>query len=204
MDFSLIPESAPFNVEQRAWLNGFLAGWLGLPGASTATTAATPLPAPAEPPAETTAPEPWHDPALALADRLKLADGQPAAGRLMAAMAQLDCGACGYVCRTYAGAIARGEESRLNLCSPGGAETSKALKKLVKETTTTATIANGNGNGNGNGHVLAMPALHGWSREQPYEARLVERNALERPGIGEIDASHRHRPGRGRPDVRGR
>jgi len=25
----LIPDSAPFTVEQRAWLNGFLAGWLG-------------------------------------------------------------------------------------------------------------------------------------------------------------------------------
>jgi len=27
---SLIPESAPFNTEQRAWLNGFFAGMTGI------------------------------------------------------------------------------------------------------------------------------------------------------------------------------
>ena len=27
---ALLPESAPFTVEQRAWLNGFFAGYLGL------------------------------------------------------------------------------------------------------------------------------------------------------------------------------
>ena len=40
----------------------------------------------------------------------RLAEGKPLERRLMAAMAQLDCGACGYVCRTYSEAIARGEE----------------------------------------------------------------------------------------------
>ena len=30
MDIALIPQSAPFSAEQRAWLNGFLAGLLGL------------------------------------------------------------------------------------------------------------------------------------------------------------------------------
>ena len=42
--YSLIPESAPFNEEQRAWLNGFLAGWMGLQesgGAGAAVTAAS-------------------------------------------------------------------------------------------------------------------------------------------------------------------
>lgn len=36
----LIPESAPFNPEQRAWLNGFLAGWLNesATGSSVATS----------------------------------------------------------------------------------------------------------------------------------------------------------------------
>ena len=28
----LLPESAPFSPEQRAWLNGFFAGFLGLDG----------------------------------------------------------------------------------------------------------------------------------------------------------------------------
>ena len=29
MMLSIVPDSAPFNAEQRAWLNGFVAGWLG-------------------------------------------------------------------------------------------------------------------------------------------------------------------------------
>ena len=41
---------------------------------------------------------PWHDPALALADRMKLAEGRPLQRRMMAAMAQQDCGQCGYNC----------------------------------------------------------------------------------------------------------
>ena len=41
-------------------------------------------------------------------ERLALAEGKPAERKLMAAMAQLDCGACGYLCRSYAEAIARG------------------------------------------------------------------------------------------------
>ena len=30
---SLIPENAPFSTEQRAWLNGFFAAYLGVNGA---------------------------------------------------------------------------------------------------------------------------------------------------------------------------
>src|SRR5260370_24203767 len=33
---SLIPENAPFSTEQRAWLNGFFAAYLGVNGESTA------------------------------------------------------------------------------------------------------------------------------------------------------------------------
>src|SRR5947209_4306386 len=107
MNLSLIPESAPFNIEQRAWLNGFLAGWLGLQEAvgNPASTAMPSLSGPSPPvdaaPAAEAEDLPWHDPALPIDERLKLADGKPLEYRLMAAMAQLDCGACGYVCRTY-------------------------------------------------------------------------------------------------------
>ena len=76
---------------------------------------------------------PWHDSDMDLDDRLKLADEQPAKFKLMSAMAQLDCGACGYMCDTYAFAIADGEEKNLLLCSPGGKETAKALKQIVRE-----------------------------------------------------------------------
>ncbi|MDR3637750.1 MAG: sulfite reductase subunit alpha [Isosphaeraceae bacterium] len=173
MDISLIPDTAPFNSEQRAWLNGFLAGWLGL--VPNGASSAPPLP---PVPSKEAVPEPWHDPALALDDRLRLAEGQPLPGRLMAAMAQLDCGSCGYLCRTYAEAIAGGTETRLSLCSPGGSETSKTLKRLVKER---APSANGHANGAAvNG--VAKPVTDGWSRENPYSARLVRTVNLNRTG----------------------
>src|SRR4051812_36382182 len=99
MDIALIPQSAPFNPEQRAWLNGFLAGWLGVnPGSAAPSMNGFAGPAAQEtvvapPEAE---PEPWHDPALAIDQRLQLAEEKPLPQRLMAAMAQLDCGSCGY------------------------------------------------------------------------------------------------------------
>jgi sulfite reductase (NADPH) flavoprotein alpha-component len=74
---------------------------------------------------------PWHDPALPMEDRLKLVEDMPIARRLMSAMAQLDCGACGYECKTYAEAIASGEEKDLTKCAPGGRETAKQLKELL-------------------------------------------------------------------------
>ncbi len=33
---TLLPETAPFTADQRAWLNGFFAGYLGLDGGVTA------------------------------------------------------------------------------------------------------------------------------------------------------------------------
>jgi len=119
----LIPDSAPFSAEQRAWLNGFLAGLYG-GAASGGAAAAAP-----EPEEEF----PWHDPALGLEERLAMAAGKPVSRRYMAAMAQLDCGQCGYVCQTYAEAIAAGTEGSLALCVPGGRATQKALKALQAE-----------------------------------------------------------------------
>jgi sulfite reductase (NADPH) flavoprotein alpha-component len=164
MQLSIIPDSAPFNAEQRAWLNGFLAGWLGLQDA-----AATPAPAPA-PAAEDL---PWHDSTLPINDRLKLAEGRPLADRMMAAMAQLDCGACGYLCRTYSEAIASGAEPKLNLCSPGGSETSKALKQ-IRSAEGTAT----------NGKPAAAESVHlnTWSRLRSYEATIARSIRLNGPG----------------------
>lgn len=172
MDIALIPESAPFNPEQRAWLNGFLAGWLGLnAGAPTvpdgvigaiseARVATAPI---AEP-------EPWHDPALGIDERLQLAEGKTLPNRLMAAMAQLDCGSCGYLCRTYAEAIATGAETRLSLCSPGGSETARVVKRLLKEAPTTSTGAATNGVAK-NGATKGAQTVG--TRDNPYEARIA-------------------------------
>jgi sulfite reductase (NADPH) flavoprotein alpha-component len=52
---------------------------------------------------------------------------------MMAAMAQQDCGQCGYDCKNYSGAIFQGKEERLNLCVPGGKETARMLKRLHEE-----------------------------------------------------------------------
>ncbi len=121
----LIPESAPFSPAQRAWLNGFLAG-LYNGGDSTGMSIASPVGAVAEE-------FPWHDPALELDERLALADGRPFERKLMAAMAQLDCGQCGYLCQTYAEALASGRETSASLCVPGAKPTAKTVKALLAD-----------------------------------------------------------------------
>ena len=181
MSLSIIPESAPFNAEQRAWLNGFLAGWLGLQDGSTSAMPAIPALNGTMPASAHAEPEdlPWHDPAIGIDDRMTLAEGKPKGLRLMAAMAQLDCGTCGYLCKTYSEAIANGSEKSLTLCSPGGSETSKMLKKLVKEAST-----NGDAKPSANGPAVAngKPVETGWSRKNPYPARLLRSVNLNRPG----------------------
>ncbi len=121
----VIPDSAPFTATQRAWLNGFLAGLYGGAAAGAGNTSAA-----SPPPAEDF---PWHDPAIELEERLQLAGGRPLNRRLMAAMAQLDCGQCGYLCQTYAEALASGAETSAALCVPGAKATQKALKALLAE-----------------------------------------------------------------------
>ncbi|HEY7157393.1 MAG TPA: sulfite reductase subunit alpha [Gemmataceae bacterium] len=142
MAIPVLPESAPFSPAQRAWLNGFFAGMLGLdrqgapaigsngsaaglPASSSNGSIAVTVPPPAE------EQFPWHDPSLLMEERLKLAEGKPFERVLMAAMAQLDCGSCGYLCKTYAEAIASGQDTDLTKCAPGGKETAKKLKELV-------------------------------------------------------------------------
>jgi sulfite reductase (NADPH) flavoprotein alpha-component len=132
----IVPDNSPFSPAQRAWLNGLLAGLLGTDAAAVATAGmeailASPAPPPAQ--AAPAQPEefPWHDPALPLDERMKLADGRPLERRMMAAMGQLDCGQCSYLCQTYAEAIAHGEEKSLTRCVPGGKETARMLKELV-------------------------------------------------------------------------
>ena len=70
---------------------------------------------------------------MPIADRMKLAEGRPLRRRMMAAMAQQDCGQCGYNCNDYSDAIAGKSEARLNLCVPGGKETARMLKALYEE-----------------------------------------------------------------------
>src|SRR5215475_9516153 len=139
---SLIPETAPFSPEQRAWLNGFFAGYLDLTSASITPLSAedsAKLMAGVAPTAKGSPDDsedgeaPWHDPSLPMQDRMKLAEGRPLRRRMMAAMAQQDCGQCGYNCQDYSNALFARKEERLNLCVPGGKETSRTLKALYQE-----------------------------------------------------------------------
>ena len=123
-----LPENAPFTPSQRAWLDGYIAGWFSfnLDNAAAQPGSDQPPSVPAE-----SEEFPWHDPTLALEERIALAEGRRPERVLMAAMAQLDCGQCGYLCQTYAEAIARGEEKSLSRCAPGGKTTSRKLRELI-------------------------------------------------------------------------
>ena len=81
-----LPENAPFTAAQRAWLDGYIAGWFGF-GTDTAPPSQSVTAVAAE-----VEDFPWHDPTLAMEDRLALAEGRQPERVLMAAMAQLDCG----------------------------------------------------------------------------------------------------------------
>ena len=188
---SLIPESAPFSAEQRVWLNGLFAGLLSLEHGITPLSldqAAALLPGahdltgPATPTGEDDG-APWHDPAMPLADRMKLAEGRPLRRRMMAAMGQQDCGQCGYNCQDYSDAIFLKKEERLNLCVPGGKETTRTLKALHQELgkapaaaeTPSKTLTPA-------AATVAPAAAPGCSREGPTEACFLSRTRLNKAG----------------------
>src|SRR3954468_12939881 len=135
----LIPESAPFTPEQRTWLNGFVAGLVSLEGGAITplspdeSAALMPLGLVPGTSQEEDDGAPWHDQTLPLPERMKLAEGKPLQRRMMAAMAQQDCGQCGYTCQDYSSAVFSRKEERLNLCVPGGKETARMLKSLFEE-----------------------------------------------------------------------
>lgn len=170
----LIPESAPFSSEQRAWLSGFFAGFAAPEGA-----AVTPLSPEGNAAIMAGAEDddaPWHDQTMALDARMALANGRPLRRRMMAAMAQQDCGQCGYLCDSYADALAAGKETRLNLCAPGGKETARMLKALAAEL----------------GESPSAPAvvedkeggapIRGRSRNAPMNATFLSRRRLNKEG----------------------
>jgi len=189
---TLIPDSAPFSVEQRTWLNGFFAGLLSLDGGVNALspeeTAALMKDVMGTGAATARGPfddgddgqTPWHDPGLPIGERMELAESRPLRRRMMAAMGQQDCGQCGYNCEDYANAIVAKNEERLNLCVPGGKDTTRMLKTLYAElgaipatakapaiVPTAATDA------------AAAPTP---TRDNPAEATFVSRTRLNKPG----------------------
>jgi sulfite reductase (NADPH) flavoprotein alpha-component len=171
----IVSPTAPFSDAQRAWLNRLFAEAL-----------LRDLPTPAAPTVPTTPKEddstPWKDPAMAIEDRMVLAASRPVRFRLMAAMAQQDCGQCGYNCADYSRAIFEQAEPRLNLCAPGGKATARMLKALVEEM----------GGGVIGPEELAAKAAaapeepadgrRGYSREHPVKAKFLSRTRLNGEG----------------------
>ncbi|MBS0530825.1 MAG: sulfite reductase subunit alpha, partial [Proteobacteria bacterium] len=175
----VIPSSAPFSDAQRSWLNGFLVGMLSLDG----STPLSPEQGVAVVAGEADDGEaPWHDQTVSLADRMKLAEGRPLRRRMMAAMAQQDCGQCGYNCSDYSDALANKSELRLNLCVPGGKETARMLKTLYEELDTAKSPTPA-------AFAKAVPSAvslevvqPGRSRDNPADATFVSRRLLNKPG----------------------
>jgi sulfite reductase (NADPH) flavoprotein alpha-component len=191
---ALLPESAPFSHEQRAWLNGFFAGWLGLDNGGV--TALSPedsarlmsgvAPAARGPLDDGDDGEaPWHDQTMPLPDRMKLAEGRPLRRRMMAAMGQQDCGQCGYTCEDYSNALFLKKEERLNLCVPGGKDTLRMLKKLGDELLAVASPATVPAEARATEAEPAAPAPQGAagrSRDNPVDAVFRKRTRLNKPG----------------------
>src|SRR5258708_2158186 len=162
----IIPSSAPFSEAQRSWLNGFFAGLLSdAPAPLSAEQGAAVMP-------EEDDGAPWHDQTMPIADRMKLAEGKPLRRKMMAAMAQQDCGQCGYNCNDYSDAIANKAEPRLNLCVPGGKETARMLKTLNEELEKPPAASSGPAVAPAPG-VPAIPAEPGRSRDNPVPATFV-------------------------------
>ena len=195
---NLVPETAPFTAEQRSWLNGFFAGLVSLDSAGltplTAEQNAALMGAPvAKGPLDDgdDGEAPWHDQTIAIADRMKLAEGRPVRRRMMAAMAQQDCGQCGYSCEDYSNKIFLKEEERLNLCVPGGKETARMLKTLYEEL---GSHAGAGSQGARAGKPLAAPAGEiGRSRDNPATRDLPVAHAAEQGRFREGNLASRFR-----------
>lgn len=182
---AMIPETAPFSPSQRAWLNGFFAGLLSLDHAPSVAplpgAAATALAGDGDDGAS-----PWHDPAMAIAERMKLAEGRPQRRRLFAAMAQQNCGQCGYQCESYAEALAAGSETKVNLCVPGGKDTQRMLKALLAEAPAAAATPAAEATP---ARAAAPDLAPGYSRDLPVTA--IFRGATRITGDGsEKDTRH--------------
>jgi sulfite reductase (NADPH) flavoprotein alpha-component len=187
----VIPDGAPFSMEQRAWLNGFFAGLLSLDAKAGISPMTGELPDAA---ARALAGDgddgeaPWHDAAMPIDERMQLAEGRPLKRKLFAAMAQQDCGQCGFLCESYSAAIAAGTETKLNLCVPGGKETSRMLKRLLEEVPA-APVAPGGDTPAQKVAPVKETGQRGYSRDAPTEAIFRSATRLNAAG-SEKDTRH--------------
>src|ERR1700742_46820 len=174
----VIPENAPFSDAQRSWLNGFLVGLLQLDGSVPLSPeqGAALLQGAASDGDDGEAP--WHDQTMAIAERMKLAEGRPLRRRMMAAMAQQDCGQCGYNCEDYSNFVFAKKEERLNLCVPGGKDTARMLKSLYEE----LGKAPAKPSAPAAPEPRALPPTTVITRDNPATATFLSRTRLNRAG----------------------
>ena len=137
---------------------------------------------------------PWHDPEPADRRALTMAAGKPLAPRLMAAMAQQDCGQCGYNCADYANAIVP-QEGRAADALRAGRQGNRAHAQGARA-------------GNRPGATVAAPALAkarskttpapadraGRSRDNPAEATFPVAPPAQWRGLGQDHLACRVRP----------
>ena len=111
------------------------AGQAGAPVLHEVAEAAAPEVVPGESADGASPAVPFHNENLTLPERMAIAVemGGKFETKLFAAMAQTDCGACGWDCEGYADAIASGETKDITLCVPGESETLDVLKQLMEE-----------------------------------------------------------------------
>ncbi|HEX4410792.1 MAG TPA: sulfite reductase subunit alpha [Xanthobacteraceae bacterium] len=202
---SLIPDSAPFTAEQRTWLNGFFAGLLSLDGGVNAlspeetaklmgdvTGAPSALRGPLDDGDDGSAP--WHDMSMPLPERMELATDRPLRRRMMAAMGQQDCGQCGYTCEEYSNAIFLKSEERLNLCVPGGKETTRTLKSLYAEFGAIPTEAKAKAPDATPAEPSGASVVSEPTRDNPADIAFVSRARLNKEGSAKetwhIDLDH--------------
>src|SRR5881394_808631 len=103
--------------------------------------------------------------------------------RMMAAMAQQDCGQCGYNCEDYSNLIVAKKEERLNLCVPGGKETARMLKSLYEELGKAPAKPGATPDAAPSApKPRALPATKVITRDNPSTATFVSRRRLNRPG----------------------
>jgi sulfite reductase (NADPH) flavoprotein alpha-component len=184
---NIIPESAPFSPEQRMWLNGFFSALAGSANAGvtplSAEQNAALMPAGKNEFGDTDDGEaPWHDQTLPMDERMKLAEGRPVRRKMMAAMAQQDCGQCGSSCNDYSNSIFLKKEERLNLCVPGGKETARMLKKLAEEAAAAPAPAVAKSAGDAAVAEPAKASEIGRSRDNPTVAKFRSRTLLNKKG----------------------
>ena len=96
-------------------------------------------------------------------------------------MGQQDCGQCGYNCQDYSDATFSKKEERLNLCAPGGKETTRTPKAPHGELGMSQPVPAAKAPDQPTPTPAAATVALGCSRVHPAEALFMSRTRLNKP-----------------------